>query len=78
MCVRPLTWFLISRSFVVWKPADFARDLLPLHFKVSLHHVPGHPTSLALALLTDAGHECRRPDDSRHICFFHVPSHTQS
>ena len=21
------------RSFVVWKPAEFARDLLPLHFK---------------------------------------------
>jgi hypothetical protein len=30
---RPPPFRRRRRSFVVWKPAEFARDLLPLHFK---------------------------------------------
>jgi heat shock transcription factor, other eukaryote len=28
-----VSWAEQGRSFVVWKPVEFARDLLPLHFK---------------------------------------------
>uniref|UniRef100_A0A0E0B3V0 HSF-type DNA-binding domain-containing protein n=1 Tax=Oryza glumipatula TaxID=40148 RepID=A0A0E0B3V0_9ORYZ len=28
-----ISWGKEGRSFVVWKPVEFARDLLPLHFK---------------------------------------------
>ncbi|KAF0898698.1 hypothetical protein E2562_009315 [Oryza meyeriana var. granulata] len=28
-----ISWGQEGRSFVVWKPVEFARDLLPLHFK---------------------------------------------
>ncbi|KAG8056990.1 hypothetical protein GUJ93_ZPchr0002g23470 [Zizania palustris] len=28
-----ISWEREGRSFVVWKPVEFARDLLPLHFK---------------------------------------------
>ncbi|EFN52134.1 hypothetical protein CHLNCDRAFT_15492, partial [Chlorella variabilis] len=28
-----ISWGADGQSFVVWKPAEFARDLLPLHFK---------------------------------------------
>ncbi|XP_072977099.1 heat stress transcription factor B-1-like [Typha angustifolia] len=30
-----ISWEENGRSFVVWKPVEFARDLLPLHFKHS-------------------------------------------
>ncbi|TVU09800.1 hypothetical protein EJB05_43296 [Eragrostis curvula] len=30
-----ISWAEQGRSFVVWKPVEFARDLLPLHFKHS-------------------------------------------
>jgi heat shock transcription factor, other eukaryote len=28
-----VSWAEQGRSFVVWKPVEFARDLLPIHFK---------------------------------------------
>lgn len=28
-----VSWGADGQSFIVWRPAEFARDLLPLHFK---------------------------------------------
>lgn len=28
-----ISWAEMGKSFVVWKPVEFARDILPAHFK---------------------------------------------